>query len=572
MRRFGDDARFPPFFGGGVGGGCTGRAGKRTLALAATIAAIFTAPLAAREVVDASAPSDLSVTIYRNPDRAPDEPLERNYPQGFALISETRRVTLPEGESTIRFEGVAEGMVGVSAIVTGLPGGTIEKNRNAELLSPAALVNGTLGNRVTITRTNPATGTAVSERAVVRTRADGGLVLQSSAGFEAVRCAGLPEKLTFDRVPPGLSSAPVYSVDTRSPAGGTYDVTLTYLAWGFDWQANYVATVGRRNAGEGEEFDLQLLSWLTLLNDNGQSFDGARLQIIAGRLNVDSDYEGLSDPPTAEPLRLTCYPIGSTATGSPVPDFRPRPAFAPPMEAALGMTARTSDLITVTGVRLEEKVFDSPTAVITADEENLGDLKLFRVPDRVDVSAKGMKQVAFLNKDAVKARYLYVAECDPWEWIEDLDEPQAASMLLVTKNDADKGLGIALPQGAMTLFEPTQRGPQLAATTTLRDYARGQDVELEIGESAQVFARCARIDADRDPDDARQWTNMRAELTNANPQPVTMRLKLGYSTEWDIRFPHQAVAVKNGYHVAEVTIPANQTRTFEWRLRSSEAD
>ena len=107
-------------------------------------------------------------------------------------------------ESTIRFEGVAEGMVAVSAIVTGLPGGTIEKNRNADLLSPASLVDGTLGNRVTVTRTNPATGGEVAEQAVVRTRADGGLVLQTGAGFEAVRCSGLPEKLTFDRVPAGL--------------------------------------------------------------------------------------------------------------------------------------------------------------------------------------------------------------------------------------------------------------------------------------------------------------------------------------------------------------------------------
>lgn len=132
----------------------------------------------------------------------------------------------------MRFDGVAEGMVAVSAIVTGLPGGTIEKNRNAELLSPAALVNGALGNRVTITRTNPATGQTQSEQAVVRTRADGGLVLQTREGFEAVRCAGLPEKLTFDRVPEGLSAQPVFSFDTHDPGGGTYRVVLTYLAWG----------------------------------------------------------------------------------------------------------------------------------------------------------------------------------------------------------------------------------------------------------------------------------------------------------------------------------------------------
>ena len=41
-----------------------------------TGAAVLAAPALAREVVDASAPTDLAVTIYRNPDRSPDEALE----------------------------------------------------------------------------------------------------------------------------------------------------------------------------------------------------------------------------------------------------------------------------------------------------------------------------------------------------------------------------------------------------------------------------------------------------------------------------------------------------------------
>ena len=235
------------------------------------------------------------------------------------MITEKRTVTLPPGESTIRFTGVAEGMVAVSAIVTGLPGGTIEKNRNADLLSPGALVDGTLGNRVTVTRTNPATGEAVAEEAIVRTRADGGLVLQTGQGFEAVRCAGIPETLAFDRVPAGLSAQPVFSVDTRDPAGGTYTIELTYLAWGFDWQAHYVATLDEPGRGDGVK--LRLMSWLTLLNDNGQSFPDAELLVVAGRLNVVSNFQQLADPPDARPLSLTCYPLGSTAAGSPIEDF-----------------------------------------------------------------------------------------------------------------------------------------------------------------------------------------------------------------------------------------------------------
>ncbi|MFA9201544.1 MAG: DUF4139 domain-containing protein [Cypionkella sp.] len=316
-----------------------------------------------RETIDASPPTRLAVTVYRDPNRGPDEAMDRDWPRGFAMISETRTVTLPAGESTIRFDGVAEGMVAVTAIVTGLPGGTIEKNRNAALLSPAALVDGTLGNRVRITRTNPATGREESEQAIVRTRADGGLVLQTSAGFEAVRCSGLPERLTFDRVPAGLSAQPVYLIDTNSPAGGTYTVTLTYLAWGFDWQAHYVATLAR--GGSADDVTLRLTSWLTLLNDNGQSFPDAELMAVAGKLRVDSDYDELSDPPRGEPLRLMCYPLGSTAAGSPPAyPYAPPPAPPPPavmMEMASSVSAVDGEVI-VTGARLSRAAALPPTS------------------------------------------------------------------------------------------------------------------------------------------------------------------------------------------------------------------
>jgi hypothetical protein len=528
---------------------------------------VLTIPAQAREVVDASAAQGMSVTLYRDPGRGTGEAMNRDWPQGFAMISETRTVTLPPGESTVRFEGVAEGMVGVTAIVTGLPGGTIEKNRNAELLSPAALVNGALGNRVTITRTNPATGEARSEQAVVRTRADGGLVLQTGVGFEAVRCAGLPEGLTFDRIPKGLSASPVFSIDTRDASGGTYTVTLTYLAWGFDWQANYVATMAEPR-GDGE-FSMRLLSWLTLLNDNGQSFPDAELMVVAGTINVTSDYRALAEPPRAEPLRLTCYPFGSTAEGSDAPFYGPYPVPPPPPPPPPAMMADTP--IMVTGSRMSEIVLTAQK-VQTAEEEQLGDLKLYRVPFPVTVAAKGLKQVAFLNQDAVRARYLYEIGCDPWgrySTADDRDDLEQAQVLLVTRNETNKGLGVALPQGAMAVFEPGTFGTQLVAETNLRDYAVGQDVELELAESAQVFSQCAYNGPGDPPEDGAKWRKMRTEISNANSHPVQVRVMLGGAGEVEARWPRRKTEVKDGELVVEVTVPANATGRFDWQLREA---
>lgn len=514
-------------------------------------------PALAREAVDATAPEKLAVTVYRDPNRGSDEDMDRNWPRGFAMISETRRVTLPPGESTIRFEGVSEGMVAVTAIVTGLPGGTIEKNRNADLLSPGALVDGTLGNRVTITRTNPTTGRETSELAVVRTRADGGLVLQTSSGYEAVRCSGLPERLTFDRVPAGLSAQPVYSIDTSSPQGGNYTVTLTYLSWGFDWQAHYVATLAE--GGSADKVRMNLTSWLTLVNDNGQSFPDAELMAVAGKLQVTSDYQALSDPPDGKPLQIMCYPIGSTATGSPVP-WRggyppPPPPPPPPAMMASPMAAYSEDeAIMVTGSRVSK-------AAMVAREEDLADLKLYRVPEPVTVSAQGQKQVAFLDRDKVEGKLWHTAYCAPWRVTE--GDPQAAGLLLATVNDAKHGLGVALPAGGTTVFESTSEGELLVGEERLRDYASGQDVEIGMGGSAQVFFTCSALDdAQKRRTGAR--VPMKVVVTNANPSAAKLRLMLGGSAAKIAGL--RGTRIKDGERVYETTVPANGRRELTWTI------
>lgn len=535
-----------------------------SILLAAAAATMPAHPAMARETVDASEPEGLSVTIYRDPSRGEYQPMNKDWPRGFAMISETRTVTLPPGESTIRFTGVAEGMVAVSAIVTGLPGGTIEKNRDADLLSPAALVDGTLGNRVRITRTNPGTGAQTSEQAIVRTRADGGIVLQTQDGYEAVRCSGLPEGLSFNRVPEGLSAKPVFSINTRSDSGGTYTVTLTYLAWGFDWEAHYVGTLAE--GGARGKVRMRLMSWLTLLNDNGQSFPDAELMAVAGTLNIESDFQQLSDPPTARPLRLTCYPIGSTARGSPVPNYNPSypppPPPPPPMPAPM-MESAMADGIMVTASRAK--------VGMVAQEEQLGDLKLYRVPESIDVSAKGLKQVAFLDKDKVEGEYVYTYRCDAWDVpnrFEDLEwTPQSTTIVFETVNDEKHGLGVALPTGGLTLFEPTAFGDQLVAENRLRDYAKGQDVEIALGQSSVVFGACGRDLEDRPADRPGEWTTVGARLSNARNGPVRVRILAGSTAQWEMRQGRRALKTKDGDFIIELKLKPGEEREVRWQVR-----
>src|SRR4051812_25256936 len=157
------------------------------------VALALSARATAQAIVSSPGPERVAVTVYRNPDRGL-EPLDLQWLGGYALVSETRRVTLPAGESELRFEGVTSGIVPQSAIVTGLGEALLEKNRDARLLSPGALLDASLGERLTLRRIDKATGKVREQEAVVRATSDG-VVLQTPSGIEALRCTGLPETL-----------------------------------------------------------------------------------------------------------------------------------------------------------------------------------------------------------------------------------------------------------------------------------------------------------------------------------------------------------------------------------------
>src|SRR3569623_1846164 len=137
----------------------------RLLALIAAL--LLPAALRAQAVVTSPAPERVAVTVYRNPDRGL-QPLNLQWLGGYALVSETRRIRIPAGLSEIRFEGVTSGIVPQSAIVTGLGEAVLEKNRDARLLSPGALLDASLGERLLLRRTSKATGKVKEEEAVVR--------------------------------------------------------------------------------------------------------------------------------------------------------------------------------------------------------------------------------------------------------------------------------------------------------------------------------------------------------------------------------------------------------------------
>jgi hypothetical protein len=496
---------------------------------------LFATPAAARPLVVSPGPEAVSVTVYRNPNRSGQDQIELSWLEGFALISEKRTIAIPAGESEIRFEGVAGGILPQSAIVSGLPSGVGEKNRDARLLSPGALIDASLGKRVHIKRTNPVTGAVTESEAVIRSGPQG-IVLQTAEGVEALRCTGLPETPFYDSVPEGLSDKATLAVTTDSTVSATVTVTLSYLASDFDWQANYIVDV----APGAKKFDI--FAWLTLANGNDESFVDAQTQTVAGTLNRDED-SGEGEEAYAPQVDLRCWPQGRTHE---IP-LRTPPPPPPPSPYATGY-ASDGESIIVTGsrIRRENLTSTSPVTVLNAQQEELGDLKLYRIPEPVTVAAHAQKQVALLRKTGVPFERLYAVGV---ELNSEDEDPRQATILMRTKNETKKKLGIPLPAGGLAVFEQAGGRRMLVGESGLGDTAVGQDLEIYVGESPDIRAAQRMIEQIEDEND--DWSRRRFEIevTNASPHSAKVEVELPLYDEVIIGRTSRKLGQKNGRRI-----------------------
>ncbi|MES2056981.1 MAG: hypothetical protein V4564_13680 [Pseudomonadota bacterium] len=513
----------------------------------APVLLVAASPVAAQTIVQSEKIDAISVTLYRDPGRR-EGAADGNWPGGYALITETRTIALPAGRTTIRFAGVSEGMMPETAIVTGLPRRVDEKNRDARLLGPATLVDAYLKRRVTIHRTNRATGKTTIGEAVIQAGPGGGVVLTTAEGVEALGCSGLPEGLSYAGVPENLAAKPTLSIATETTGAATATVQLSYLAQGFDWSAHYIARV----AADGDTLDL--FAWLTVVNGGSQGFAAANTNAVAGAPNKE---ENAVLPKGLEPaLHLQCWPMDITST-------HPRWGIAapPPPPAMMVELGSSAGDVIVTARRRSAMMQNSPVSVtvMQAKQEELGDLKLYRIPEPVTVAAMSRKQVAMIDRKKIRFDRIYTGRFEAFDYDADRDGPesQAATRILRTENLEAKGLGLPLPAGGVAVFEQARGESLLVGESDLADRAIGEEVEFGTGESSDVRYKIVA----RRPSERRK--PYRISVTNARSTPETFELVIPYK----LASTSAKMIERKGQKAWRVTVPANGEAALDFALK-----
>lgn len=229
---------------------------------------------AALALVLAAAPASVEVTVYN---------------QGFGLVKEVRSIDLRTGRQTVRVEDVAARIeadtVGFRNLTDPKSMSVLEQNYQFDLISPLAILNKSVGQRVSFRRALGSTvetieGVLLSAPTSIVPDEDGdgrsvynGLVIRTDSGQILLNPIG---EIAVKEVPEGLISRPTLLWDLESTRAGASQVELSYLTQGIRWEASYVLTL----LPGGAQGDVQ--GWVTINNQSGATYRDAKLKLLAG--------------------------------------------------------------------------------------------------------------------------------------------------------------------------------------------------------------------------------------------------------------------------------------------------
>lgn len=378
----------------------------------------------------------------------------------LALVQDRRDIEVRGGRQRLEFEDVSAQIRPETVSLAASDITILEQNFDFDLLTPAKLMEKAVGHVVTVVRVNPSTGAETREQAEVL--ADNqGVVLKIGERIEVLRDDGLPVRVIFDRVPDNLRARPTLSVTVMGGHPGTRRATLNYLTPGLGWRADYVALFSEADS----KIDVQ--GWVTLTNTSGTTYQNAQTLLVAGS-PVQVDNNGYQ-----------------------------RNAWQ----------------------RQQQRAYQAGTE--SGSRERLGDFYLYPLPERTTIANQQTKQVSFLDVHGVPAEHGYEYRNT---WLATNDTPQSAKTIYRFSTSAHAGLGDQLPAGILRFYLRDRRGdPQFIGESRIEHTPMGSTLSLATGDAFDVKVRS--IVEKRTRLDLLDWrTDMRYELTNALPKPVTVDL------------------------------------------------
>lgn len=348
------------------------------------------------------------------------------YNQNLALVKDIRQAELKAGVNEVIFDGVAQRIQPETAIIYGDAIKVIEQNYNYSLLSYQNFIERNIGKQVNTVRVNPESGDNIYERAELIGTANGQPILRFNYGIDS----NFEGRVVFNEIPAGLSNKPTLTAKLNSEKSGYKNLRLAYLTDGLSWKTDYVANVNN-------DTSLNLTGWVTINNESGIDYENAKIQLIAGDVNV-------------------------------VRQAMPR--------MAKGMMMLNS-----------ARAFGADEAV-SVEPETINSYELYTLPTTATIKNHQTKQITLIEKQDVT----YKKEFDlntPFYFDTNGDEFEKfhPEITYIIDNKTESNLGISLPAGIIRFYENDKNGNlQFIGSNHIANTAKEDTLRMRLGDAFNI--------------------------------------------------------------------------------------
>jgi hypothetical protein len=434
------------------------------------------------------------------------------YNDNLGLVREVRRVSLPAGDLTLRFEDIAAAIDPATVHVRSLAAPpaleVFEQNYEYDLLEPQKLLQKYVGREVTLVRARHENGsTRYDEVKATLLSLNNGPIWR--IGSEVV--TGLSaDHYRFPELPDNLFSRPtlVWMLSNRGPR--EQDIEVSYLTGGLSWASDYVLTVGR------DDRRAALDGWVTLTNRSGATFRHARLQLVAGDINrVVASKEHVMDAMRA---------------AAAAPEARPftREAFAEYHLYSLGR----------------------PTSV--------------RAQETKQISLLGAPSVPVAKRFVVEGQHVYYRNArHPGSAIRDV-----VQVHYTFRNDEASGLGQPLPAGTVRVYQTDSKGSvHFVGEDRIGHTPENETISLHVGNAFDIVAERRQTDYRRVADTV--WELAFAiTIRNHKTVPIQVEVNEPVTGEWEVLEASHRWSKTEAWALRfDVPVDAGGETTVSYRVR-----
>jgi len=429
------------------------------------------------------------------------------YNGGASLIHDHRRLTFVKGLNRIAWRDVSGMLDPTSAVVRSLTSvgelAVVEQNFDFSLLTPTSLLAKYVGRNVTVIHDVAIPGYPRRERARLLSNNDG-IVLQYADRIETTLDGS---HLVFDAIPGDLRDRPTLLLDLASSRSGPEDVDLAYMSSGLGWQADYVGTVS------ADKTLMDLNGLVTLTNTSGTTYPNARLQLVAGNVNLGTP-----------PIQQDTYSVAA-------------PMAQPQMQ--------------------QENYFEyhlytlgRPTTIANGQTKQVALLAAHNVPIKETLELRGSDSY-YSNANADLGAKLPVGA-------------------YVTFTNKGGDLGIPLPGGLVRLYANDSHGTsQFLGSDRIDHTPKNEDVRLHVGDSFDVTANKKQTDF-KAIGNCTYESSYDIRLANAKDIPQVVDVVEPIPGDWKIlteNFPHEKTSSATSTWHIRVLADSNTTLTYSARVR-----